>query len=146
MISSLGDGTLLSFKNTLSVIFIFFTPIFSACNAKELTYVSSCVEGVSGFNVVRVDERNHRYFVIREQKSRLSDDDLLKKLSVCFIKTEWVNDWSISLFSEVRFAGYKDEPNIIPLHKGNQWAKAYLAEYDGAELTMVKYPALPKNH
>ena len=59
------------------------------------------------------------------------------------MKTDWSGDWSISVFSKVRFAGYKDEENIIPYHKNDQWAKAYLAEFNGAELAVIKYPALP---
>jgi len=107
---------------------------------------SSCVENVAAFEIVRVDDKNHRYFVIQESKISLSDKELLTKLSTCFIKTDWSNDWSVSLFSEKEFAGYIDEPTIIPLHNGNQWAKAYLAEYNGSENSVTKYPALSNTH
>ena len=145
MISNLGDGTLLNFQNKSSLIFILFAPLAFSCSANDLSPVRSCVENVSGFEIVRVDDKNHRYFVTKESKSTLSDKELLAKFSTCFIKTDWSNDWSISLFSEKRFAGYIDEPTIIPLHRGNQWAEAYLAEYNGAKNTATKYPALPKS-
>ena len=136
---------MLSFQNKSSLIFLLFSPFAFSCSANDLSLVSSCVENTAGFEIVRVDDKNHRYFVTQENKSTLQDEELLTKLSICFIKTDWSNDWSISLFSEKRFAGYIDEPTIIPLHDGNQWAKAYLAEYNGAENSATKYPALPKN-
>ncbi len=93
-----------------------------------------------------MDKKNHRYFVIQRETSMASDKELHSELSTCFAKTDWGNDWHISLFSEARFAGYKDEKKIIPLHKNNQWSKAYLAEYDGIMNSVTKQPALPKNH
>ena len=132
-----------SFQIRLGLAFILFFPLFLACSASVLPKIESCVETASGFKVVRVDEQNHRLFVTPNTLKNLSEDILLAKFSTCFMKTDWSGDWSISVFSKVRFAGYKDEENIIPYHKNDQWAKAYLAEFNGAELAVIKYPALP---
>lgn len=139
-----GDGTLNNFRIRIGLVFLLLAPFTSACSASAIPKVESCVEKVSGFNVVRVDERNHRLFVTPNILINVSEDILLSKLSSCFKRTDWSNDWSVSLFSKDRFAGYKDEENIIPYHRNDQWAKAYLAEYDGAGHTVIKYPALPK--
>jgi hypothetical protein len=137
---------LISFQNEFNVIFILSSLFSFSCKSNDLSVASSCVENVAAFEIVRVDDKNHRYFVIQESKTSLSDNEVIKKLSACFIKTDWSNDWSISLFSEKEFTGYIDEPTIIPLHSGNQWAKAYLAEYNGSESSVVKYPALSNTH
>lgn len=137
---------MLNFQNKSSLIFILFVPLAFSCSANDLSPARSCVENVSGFKIVRADDENHRYFVTQENISTLSDKELLTKLSKCFVKTDWIKDWSISLFSEKRFAGYVDEPTIIPLHKGNQWAEAYLAEYNGAKNSVTKYPAQAKSY
>jgi len=144
--SNLGNGILLSFQNKSNFILILFALFSFSCTVNFLSVASSCVENVAGFEIVRVDDKNHRYFVVQDSGTSLSDKELIKKLSVCFIKTDWNNDWSVSLFSEKEFAGYIDEPTIIPLHSGNQWAKAYLAEYNGSESSVVKYPALSNTH
>jgi hypothetical protein len=47
----------------------------------------------------------------------------------------------LSLFTDAKYAGYKDEKNIIPYHEDNSWAKAYVAEYDSQANTLISYPA-----
>jgi len=49
-------------------------------------------------------------------------------------------DVSLSVFSDKKLAGYKDEPNIIPFHKTDEWSKGYLAEYDAASKTLTLNP------
>ena len=66
----------------------------------------------------------------------------LDKLKDCFMSSNWHNDWSLSLFTHEKYAGYKDEERIIPYHKDNSWAKAYKAEYDSASNSLISNPAL----
>lgn len=91
--------------------------------------------------VVRVDEKNHRIFAIPRPMAEEETVNRLRSSSECFSKSTWARDWSVSLFAHERYAGYKDEPHIIPYHKNNEWAKAYVGEFDGASKTFTRTPA-----
>jgi len=101
-----------------------------------------CVEKVLGVDVVRVDDRNHRFFIASKKIDASAIKGNIAGLEECFKSTEWQQDWSLSVFTEAKYAGYKDEPNIIQYHKNNLWAKAYLLEYDHANKSLIKNPAV----
>lgn len=93
-------------------------------------------------SVVRIDEKNHRLFVVPNQPSQEAIISRLNSSAECFKKSSWSNDWSVSLFINKKYAGYKDEPKIIEYHQNNEWAKAYIGEFDGPSKTYTKSPAL----
>lgn len=111
------------------------------CVNPGLNTMSACFEAKTSMKVVRVDEKNHRIFAIPGPPI---EEDAIHRLltsSECFSKSAWAKDWSVSLFAHERYAGYKDEPHIIPYHKNNEWAKAYVGEFDGASNTFTRTPA-----
>lgn len=123
---------------------IFLLSVSTASCAATTSSISTtkCVEKVLGVDVVKVDDRNHRFFIA----SKIVDASAIKGnitgLEECFKNTEWQQVWSLSVFAEAKYAGYKDEANIIQYHKDNLWAKAYLLEYDHANRSLTKNPAV----
>ncbi|BFM15605.1 hypothetical protein R50073_17880 [Maricurvus nonylphenolicus] len=89
----------------------------------------------------RIDERNSRVFVITSPAT-FELQNQLKTADACLRNLHWPTDRSITVFSEAKYVGYKDEEHISPLHKDNQWSKAYLAEYFGASDKFIRMPAL----
>ena len=119
--------------------------VLSGCNpsapksAQEPT--QACIENASQTKIARVDAENHRYFLVGAP----SDIDTLAAKSgdikTCFAESEWAGKWSLSLFSEAKYAGYAHEDAIQPFHKDDAWSKAYLAEFDGTANSLVINPA-----
>ena len=90
--------------------------------------------------VVKIDKRNHRFF-IASHKLEVNDIALnIEKLRACFSASSWKNPWSLSVFSEEKYAGYKDEGHIVQYHEDNSWAKAYVAEYSEESGELMSYP------
>lgn len=98
-------------------------------------------EIIRGDSLVKVDQERKRMFVVMKNTQQAELEALIQKLECCFKDHEWNNQWSLSVFSSKRIAGYKDEPNIIPFHKKNEWAKGYLAEYDARTRALTLTPA-----
>ena len=98
--------------------------------------------------VVRVDDRNRRLFVIataREVETRRLVERTLAR-SAGYIGSchpDWADRWSVTLMAERRFAGYKTEPEILPYVKDGSWSKGYLAEYDRRRSILVRFPLIP---
>ena len=92
-------------------------------------------------SLFKIDQEHKRIFVVMKSIKQTELKALVQKLESCFINHEWNNQWSLSVFSNKRIAGYKDEPNIIPFHKKNEWAKGYLAEYSSLTRTLILAPA-----
>jgi len=141
MVKSQGDGILNSLTNRYSVTILFFAVFSISCIAQPVNKFSSCVEEELNTNVVRMDERNHRLFLA--DKTILASDlkDNLYQIARCFDNTTWNKDWALSVFSETKYAGYKDEETIIPYHKDNRWAQSYRFEYDHQTRTLTLNPA-----
>ncbi|WP_138548156.1 hypothetical protein [Pseudoalteromonas ruthenica] len=118
------------------------TLLFSqvSCAANSTETVQNCVQQTLGFEVVRTDSLNHRFFVVPNTQFSVDSTSHLA-LDQCFDEMSWQDDWSISVFSNAKYAGYKDEKDIIPLHADNKWTNAYLAEIDSSGVTLT--PAKP---
>lgn len=103
---------------------------------------SSCIENTIDVKVVKIDYENKRLFVssntVRSEKIKSN----LNELKMCFSSHKWKGLWSLSLFSESKYAGYKDEESIIQYHSDNSWATAYIAEYDSENNILTSSPAL----
>jgi len=91
-------------------------------------------------SLVRVDEEQQRFFIQKPQATLETLKPLISKIQSCLNNHAWQNKWSLSVFSDKKLAGYKDEPNIIPFHKNDEWSKGYLAEYDAASKTLTLNP------
>ena len=100
-----------------------------------------CVERILNVDIVRIDENNHRFFIANREIKALDIKKKLNQIEKCFVNTPWQADWALSVFTEAKFAGYKDEKNIIPYHKDNRWATAYIVEYDHFTKSLTENPA-----
>ncbi|KJY95776.1 hypothetical protein CWC12_01405 [Pseudoalteromonas ruthenica] len=129
--------------NSLANKYLFtLTLLFSqvSCAASSTETVQNCVQQTLGFEVVRTDPINNRFFVVPNTQFSVDSTSHLA-LDQCFDEMSWQDDWSISVFSNAKYAGYKDEKDIIPLHADNKWINAYLAEIDSSGVTLT--PAKP---
>lgn len=117
---------------------------FAACAGKSQPTPQHCLEQLLAVTVTRVDDKNQRYFMVGEKVSAADLESKKAAIDSCFAGHPWEQSFSLSLFTQPQFAGYKDEPSIISLHKGNQWANAYSAEYSRAENKVVGHPALAR--
>ncbi len=137
--SNQGDGVLNSLANKyLFTLTLLFSQVSCAANSTET--VQNCVQQTLGFEVVRTDPINHRFFVVSNTQFKVESLSNLA-LDQCFHEMSWQDDWSISVFSSAKYAGYKDEKDIIPLHADNKWINAYLAEIDSSGVILT--PAKP---
>lgn len=115
-----------------------------ACSGAEQVDIVKCFEAKTQMVVARVDEKNHRIFAIPtiEQQSEEMLLNSIRSSAPCFSDSNWSSDWSVSLFTSKKFAGYKDEKHIIPYHQNNEWAKAYIGEYSGSSQSYIRNPAV----
>ena len=102
----------------------------------------ACIENILDGKVVRVDNKNQRLFVVNEKLTAEIFSAKLRDIKSCISNSAWDRDWAISVFTQKKYAGYKDEKNIIPLHKNNEWAKAYKIEYLNSEESVIADPAI----
>ena len=116
---------------------------FSTACATDLSNSKvECVQKILGSIIVKVDNKNERLFVVNKDLTPELLSTKLSSIKSCLKDSAWANDWAISIFTEEKYAGYKDEKNIIPFHKNNEWAKAYKIEYLNSSSTIIKNPAL----
>jgi len=118
--------------------------LFPAFNAHGGGYdlgVYCAEQIICGNSLVKVDYEHKRIFVAIKSAKQAELKAMIQKFESCFDNHEWSNQWSLSVFANKRIAGYKDEPNIIPFHKNNEWAKGYLAEYYSLTRTLTLAPA-----
>ena len=96
--------------------------------------------------IVRIDDRNERIFVVARvdqinttAKARKVLLSLQASLKQC--RTGWGNTWSVSFFSDAKYAGYKHEDAVAALVANGSWAKAYLGEYERQTGKLIMHPA-----
>lgn len=133
-----GGGILISSAIKLSIIAVTLFTVACASNADNAI---ECSEKAIGKNsLVRVDKTQQRFFIQQSPATSETLNPLINKIQTCLNSHEWKNKWSLSVFSDKKLAGYKDEPNIIPFHKNSEWSKGYLAEYDANSKTLTLNP------
>jgi hypothetical protein len=93
-------------------------------------------------SIAKVHYEQQRFFIVRNEADVESLKTLIKNIQACLSDHQWSRHWSLSVFSEKRLAGYKDESGIIPFHANNRWAKGYLAEYDSETGMLTLSPVL----
>lgn len=138
-----GGGILnnLTIKFPLSLFLVSMLTTSCAATTSQKS-AKQCVEHILKVDVVRVDDINHRLFIVSKKTDVPAIKENITDLEKCFVKSQWQKDWSLSVFTDAKYAGYKDEENIIPHHKNNMWAKAYLLEYGHSNKSLIKEPAL----
>lgn len=99
--------------------------------------------------IFRIDASNQRLFVRYFEKDFQSSASIRGILNearsyVKECRNDWSDGWHVSFFREKKYAGYKDEPEIIEFIKEGRWAKNYMAEYSNRIRTLNTYPLQPK--
>ena len=131
---------MINLASLIIVVSLLFSPFHAHGGGTDLGLI--CAEEViNSDSLVKVDQENRRIFTVMKRIKQAELKALIQKLESCFNNHEWNNQWSLSVFSKKRIAGYKDDPNIIPFHKKNEWAKGYLAEYYSLTRTLTLAPA-----
>jgi hypothetical protein len=103
----------------------------------------SCLENaVRKDRLAGIDFDHNRLFLVESRIDLTELKEQIKALNACLHGQASENDWAISIFSEAKYAGYKDDPRILPFHKNNEWAKAYIGEYQVRTKTLILDPAL----
>jgi len=59
-------------------------------------------------------------------------------------RPSWAESWSVSLFSDAKFAAYKTEPQVRRFVEDGSWSSAYLGEYDASSEKLTLYPSDPE--
>jgi len=96
--------------------------------------------------IVRVDDRSERIFVIAQAdqintatKARRLLLSLQASLKQC--RPGWGRTWSVSFFSDPKYAGYKSDDSMAPFVRDGSWFEAYLAEYERQTQKLIMNPA-----
>ena len=140
--SSQGGGTLNSLNIKRYTVMAALLIGTQSCAETNYIDIATCFTNKAGMRVAKIDEKNHRIFAIPKQHSEEAIIGQVRSSVGCFSNSNWSKDWSVSLFTSDKYAGYKDEQHIIPYHKNNEWAKAYLGEFDGSSQTYTSFPAM----
>jgi hypothetical protein len=96
--------------------------------------------------IVRIDDRNERLFVIA-QVNQINTAAKARRLllslqaSVKQCRPDWGKTWSVSFFSDLKYAGYKHDDNMAPFVRDGSWSKAYLGEYERQTGKLIMNPA-----
>jgi hypothetical protein len=135
-----GGGILRNLASLIIAASILWSPYHALGGGADLG-LNCAEEIIRSDSLIKVDQEHKRIFVVLKTIKQAELKTLIQKLESCFNNHEWNNQWSLSVFSNKRIAGYKDEPNIIPFHKNNAWAKGYLAEYSSLTRILTLAPA-----
>lgn len=121
---------------------LFWFLLSTACAAGLSNVKIECIKNTLDSEKVKVDNLNQRLFIIDKNLTAQILSSKLNKIKICLKNSSWNSDWAISVFTEEKYAGYKDDKNIIPFHKNNEWAKAYKIEYLNSSGIIIIDPAL----
>lgn len=106
-------------------------------------------KGDDSAKVVQLDERNERIFVVTSPdkintvaKARRVLLALQETLRQC--RPQWGRSWSVSFFSDSKYAGYSHDDNLQTYVRDGTWARAYLGEFERVEGKLTLHPAEPR--
>lgn len=103
--------------------------------------VQCAVSAIGQEKVVRVHNEQKRFFVVDSTIDQTTFAKVVARVDSCLATSDWAEKWSMSVFSDKKLAGYKDEPGIVKYHEGDQWARGYLGEYDSGTGVLTLEPA-----
>ena len=102
---------------------------------------SVCIEKAApGTEMTRFDEEAGRAFLVSKTLAPEELATFIPSISACM--SDLGDRWAVSLFRAAELAGYKDEPDIIPFHQGERWAKGYVAEYLRSKRELTAWPVI----
>src|SRR5262249_798023 len=109
---------------------------------------ASCRESDSA-RIIRFDDRSNRVFAIAQAQeidnvrgARAVLKPIQEAITKC--RTSWDEKWSVSFFTDRKYAVYKDEPQVREYLADGTWNRAYVAEYDHTSQRLTLYPLDPK--
>jgi hypothetical protein len=97
------------------------------------------------FRVLRVDRQNKRLFVEGNEADVSSQnriDSYLRNLDrvIATCEPSWKANWSLSVFSNPKLAGYKSDGELSTAVENGNWGRAYVAEYDRSTQVLTILP------
>lgn len=106
-------------------------------------------ESGGDFIILRQDVKNRRLFIKSNEETIKNLDAIAERLKsvseyIEQCKPEWNDKWSISLFTEKKYASYKDDKSVRLYVMDGTWQKNYLAEYSHRKKLLTRYPLDPK--
>ncbi len=114
----------------------------AAAQGSAAAVASACFTTSGLFEApIRIDRRNERLFVVARQPQAGAERlrAAFAELASC-LRGSGMGNWKVSLFSDRRFAGYKDEAAVNDYVRSGEWAAGYLGEYDGASRILTLDP------
>jgi len=116
-----------------------------ACNFLSCSKPAERGCGGADFVVLRMDDGNRRIFIQGDDDS-VGDLDVLvarlKSVSAYIerCRPEWGDGWSASVFTEKKYASYKDDESVRAYVADGSWERSYLAEYSNRKGLLTRYP------
>ncbi|KPJ92110.1 MAG: hypothetical protein AMJ53_10045 [Gammaproteobacteria bacterium SG8_11] len=138
MVAHRRGGILINPMIKLAIISIVLFTV--ACTSRADNAIKCAKNAIGSNSLVSVDQEQQRFFIQKTQAALETLNPLIIKVQACLDRHDWKDKWSLSVFSDKKLAGYKDEPNIILFHKNDEWSKGYLAEYDASSKTITLNP------
>jgi hypothetical protein len=113
-----------------------------------ITFADEVKDKKSNYQIVKIDERNERLFVITDIETIEnigSVKEIIRQASIFIYKGRkgWSCKWSISFFSNKKFAAYKDDESVLQYVVDGSWSKNYLAEYYNENQILTRFPLQP---
>lgn len=133
-------------NNLIKIVLLFalasFTGLCSAVEAGADSGIECVKNSFTEDELVKIHGEQKRFFFVMEPFQQEKMIDAIRTITVCLKRSCWEKRWSLSVFSDKKYAGYKDEPEIIQFHNNNLWSKGYRAEYDSQSHRLTLNPAL----
>jgi hypothetical protein len=115
--------------NKISVIILIYAYLVAGVFARAGS--GDACKRMESVEILRVDDRSQSVFIAarldqidtftKAQKLLSSVQDALKDCHPA-----WKNSWSVSFFTEQKFAGYKTESDVEPSVRDGSWFRAYI--------------------
>jgi hypothetical protein len=128
-------------------VIIFFIIFFYILSGVALS--NGPCESKGDFIVLNEDEANKRLFVKADHNIVQKIDEIkviLRQIDsyIKACKPGWSHQWSVSFFTEKKYAFYKDEDAVRNYVMDGSWGRNYLAEYSNRKKQLIRYPLEPQ--
>ncbi len=137
-VASRGDGILNNLTN--KVVILLWVLLSSCSNLVQVDPISCAKDSIGKKYLVKIDESQKRFFITQENLNVEELKMIIRNVGRCLSHHTWSKKWSLSVFSDKKLAGYKDDPQVIRFHKDEEWTKGYLAEYDSVSGRLILNP------
>src|SRR5262245_60229666 len=111
--------------------------------------VNAGCKDLENIGVVRIDENGKRVFIHMQSEQIATMKKARSILSavqdaVVKCRSSWGNTWSVSFFTEPKYAGNKDKQQLLDSISNSNWAQSYIGEYDRQSYKLTLNPSNPQ--